>query len=681
MLRLKILLRGAQISDLSLDPNKEYVGGRKESCDIRLQAEKGVSREHFKLKYEDHNWVVSSLSRFGEIYYQGQRVENSVLSINETFQIPPYEFLLADEVGLAEVSSIVRKKTSDINENEKTVVGVVQQVPYIKMMSTQGVVREMLRLEVGDTWVAGRDPSCQIIIPDQRVSRRQFELRKINGIYTIIDLASVNGTFLNGSPVSSTDPQALKSGDALTVLDNTMYFELHDPNFQYRVDKIEIPPLQPIYIDEVAENYAENPANISASILNTLQEIEQPQYNDQLNPNGGPFTGMPNDQSQNSEYYNFQNPEQQQPVSENLERWNKFKENKPLFFSTILILLVGVYFLSEMINEPQEQMANRGQIDAADPFLRLTPEEQQQVISKYTFAEKAIKQQQFTIARENLEQLHKILETGYKDSKVYELEAQNGEQTIITQQEAERRVKEEAEQEVKIKETAAICEKLINSEVTQFQIEECLAPITVINPDHPDRLRLLADADKIITDRTAVEEKEKLKQAQIETLRSLFQTAEMIQATGYPKRTLSAYQKVVDADYPDPENLKVIAGDRIKYIKKRLTQKNTRYLSEADDFIKSGKIRDAVKSLQGALSFDPDNESIKTKIDKYTNELNIQVKVLYQESIIDENFGNVDGSESRPGAKEKWKKIIETDLEDGDYYRKAFIKLKKYGVL
>lgn len=679
MLRLKILLRGAQISDLSLDTNKEYVGGRKESCDIKLQAEKGVSREHFKLKYEDQNWVVSSLSRFGEIYYQGQRVENTVLAINETFQIPPYEFLLVEEAGL-DASAIIRKKTTEVNENEKTVVGVVQQVPYIKMMSAHGEVREMLRLEVGDTWVAGRDPSCQIIIPDQRVSRRQFELRKINGIYTIIDLASVNGTFLNGSPVSSTDPQALKSGDALTVLDNTMYFELHDPNFQYRVDKIEIPPLQPIYVDEVAEDYVEDPANISASIINSLQEVEQPYYNDQLNPGGGPFTGMPNDQGQNNEYYNFQNTEPQQPMSANQERWNKFKENKPLFISTILILLVGVYFLSEMINEPQ-QVTNRGNLEASDPFLRLSPEEQQQVISKYTFAEKAIKQQQFTIARENLEQLHKILETGYKDSKVYELEAQNGEQTIITQQEAERRAKEEAEQEIKIKETAELCEKLITPEVTKFQIEECLAPITVINPDHPDRLRLIADVDKIVADRTAIEEREKLKQTQIESLRSLFQTAESIQATGYPKRTINAYQKVIDADFPDPENLKKTATDRIKYIQRRLKQKNNTYLAEADDYIKSGKIRDAIKSLQGALSFDPDNESIKSKIDKYTYELNIQVKALYQESIIDENFGHVDGSESRPGAKDKWKKIIETDLEDGDYYRKAFIKLKKYGVL
>ena len=154
MQRLKILLRGAQISDLSLDPDKEYVGGRKESCDIRLQAEKGVSREHFKLKFEDQNWVVSSLSRFGEIYYQGQRVENSILAVNQTFQIPPYEFLLVEQAG-TEVSSIVRKKSSDVNENEKTVIGVVQQVPYIKMMSANGEVREMLRLEVGDTWVAG----------------------------------------------------------------------------------------------------------------------------------------------------------------------------------------------------------------------------------------------------------------------------------------------------------------------------------------------------------------------------------------------------------------------------------------------------------------------------------------------------------------------------------------------
>ena len=48
MPRLKISLRGAQISDIGLQLDREYIGGRKENCDIRLQAEKGISRERCK---------------------------------------------------------------------------------------------------------------------------------------------------------------------------------------------------------------------------------------------------------------------------------------------------------------------------------------------------------------------------------------------------------------------------------------------------------------------------------------------------------------------------------------------------------------------------------------------------------------------------------------------------------
>ena len=55
--------------------------------------------------------------------------------------------------------------------------------------------------------------------------------------------------------------------------------------------------------------------------------------------------------------------------------------------------------------------------------------------------------------------------------------------------------------------------------------------------------------------------------------------------------------------------------------------------------------------------------------------------VLYQESVIDESYGIVDNSETRQGAKDKWKKIVELDLDDGDYFKKAVLKLRKYGVM
>ena len=692
MSRLKVLLRGAQISDLNLSPDREYVGGRKESCDIRLQPEKGISREHFKLKFEEGRWVLTSLSRFGEIFSLGQRVEAIPLEHGQIFQIPPYEFTLSDIPDSAS-DSMNSHDMPEAGENERTVIGVAQQVPYIKMMSSDGQVREMLRLEVGDVWAAGRDPSCQIIIPDQRVSRRQFEVRKINGIYTIIDLTSVNGTFLNGSPISSTDPQPLKSGDAITVLDNTMYFELHDPNFQYRMERIEVPPLQMAGgtgIDDVQEigleDFAPEEDYDPNQEMNYPQEVDQGYYQEQLNPDGSPFTGMPNDQMQ-GDYYTMQQgevpPEQQgPPPSPAKQAWDRFKNNKPVFFSVIALFLVGMYFLSEMMNAPDVKKPGQQQaFNPDDPLTRLKPEERENVNLWYNNAEKALRQQAFTIAKENLDNIHKLLPLGYKDSKLYEAEALNGEQTLLTQQETERREKEQTELTALIKATLEKCEKSIVPDTTPEGLQECLAPVTINDPTNADVERMLMQVRKTISDRQAKEEAERMARNQREELKEIFERAEKVHETGFPKKAIKAYREVIETDLPDPDGLKDISATRIKFIQKKLEERNTNNITNAETFLKDGKLKEGIMALRSALLFDQDNQTIKDKIERYSNDLRNQVKVMYQESIIDENFGYVDGSDNRPGAKDKWKKIIDIDLEDGDYYRKAYIKLKRYGVL
>lgn len=693
MPRLRVLLRGAQISDLNLSPDREYVGGRKESCDIRLQPEKGISREHFKLKFDEGRWMLTSLSRFGEIFSLGQRVESISLEHGQVFQIPPYEFILSD-VPDSVSDAVNASEIPAAGEDERTVIGVAQQVPYIKMMSADGQVREMLRLEVGDVWAAGRDPSCQIIIPDQRVSRRQFEVRKINGIYTIIDLTSVNGTFLNGSPISSTDPQPLKSGDAITVLDNTMYFELHDPNFQYRMERIEVPPIpmggpavsdvvEEVPLEEVPYEEEYEPSQDTQY----PQEVDQGYYQDQLTPGGSPFTGMPPDQMQ-SDYYTMNQggaaPYQQQgpspsPIS---QAWERFKDNKPVFYSVVALFLVGIYFLSEMINTPQPQKTTQQQVlNPDDPLSRLNPEERENINLWYNNAEKALRQQAFTIAKENLDSIHKLLPLGYKDSKLYEAEALNGEQTLLTQQESERRDKEQAELQALIKATLEKCEKSITADTTVDGLQECLAPVTINDPTNADADKMLGKVRKTIADRQAKEDAERIAEQQREDLKAIFERAEKVHETGFPKKAIKAYNEVVQSDLPDPDGLKDLSKSRIKFIEKKLTQRNQNNINSAEVYLKEGKLKEGIMALRAALLFDPDSQTIKDKIERYSNDLRNQVKIMYQESIIDENFGYVDGADNRPGAKDKWKKIIEIDLEDGDYYRKAYIKLKRYGVL
>ncbi|MBC7458663.1 MAG: FHA domain-containing protein [Bdellovibrionaceae bacterium] len=689
MSRLKVILRGTQISEIGLSPDREYIGGRKESCDIRLQPEKGISREHFRLKFEDGKWNVQSLSRFGEIFSLGQRVENITLEHNQAFQIPPYEFNyveLSDELGAA----APRGDAPEVSENEKTVIGVAPQMPYIKMLSSQGEVREMLRLEFGEIWVAGRDSSCQIIIPDQRVSRRQFEIRKINGIYTIIDMDSVNGTFLNGSVVSSTDPHPLKSGDAITVLDNTMYFELHDPNFQYRMDRIEIPPFQiaangdelnynniPM-VDEQIEAQQVQEEYVNENDINQFTPVDE----NQLSVSGGPFIGMPSpgqDPHVINQFYTFQpneNPEFKQSA------FQKFKSNKPLLIGTVIVFMATMYFISEFVNKPSLEQTKVAQPkgNSSDPYSQLTTTQQQEIQELYGNAMAAMVQSRYDIAKESLEKLHKILPSGYQDSKEKLEEVILNEQTIIAQKAAEEDEKNRALGNEKIKHIIAECEKLITPDVTEDKMTNCLVEASGINPEHPDILRLKGEAKKIVDSKKTKEQEKNSYEALVKELDKIYAAAEELRHQGYPYKAIKGYNLVIESTLPDPKKLKAKATAKITFIEVTVKKRTDENLKNAEQFIKDGKLKFAIKALQDALIYDPNNRSLKERSDKYSNELRLQAMAIYQESIIDESFGYVDGNETRPGAKDKWKRIIELDSDDGEYYRKAYIKLKKYGV-
>lgn len=68
---------------------------------------------------------------------------------------------------------------------------------------------------VDDEVLIGRDPSCDIHLPDRQVSRRHATVRRSAGGYVVIDHESKNGTWVNGVPVAGT--ARLRDGDELSV--------------------------------------------------------------------------------------------------------------------------------------------------------------------------------------------------------------------------------------------------------------------------------------------------------------------------------------------------------------------------------------------------------------------------------------------------------------------------------
>jgi hypothetical protein len=67
-----------------------------------------------------------------------------------------------------------------------------------------------------ETLLIGRDPSCDIVFSGPAVSRRHAQLTYSDGIWTLEDLDSTNGTGVNGAPVGRCK---LKPGDRVVIGD------------------------------------------------------------------------------------------------------------------------------------------------------------------------------------------------------------------------------------------------------------------------------------------------------------------------------------------------------------------------------------------------------------------------------------------------------------------------------
>jgi len=61
---------------------------------------------------------------------------------------------------------------------------------------------------------AGRHPGSDIFLDDVTVSRRHAEFRRENGKFWLVDIGSLNGTYVNRRPVQSA---VLSNGDEIEI--------------------------------------------------------------------------------------------------------------------------------------------------------------------------------------------------------------------------------------------------------------------------------------------------------------------------------------------------------------------------------------------------------------------------------------------------------------------------------
>ncbi len=659
MARLKVKHNGKLLQDIPLDPGKIYVAGRKEDCDIPLLAEKTISREHFHLLCKQNEWQLEVVSRFGELLFQNEKVQNLPLTDSLVFHIPPYEFDFIVE-AVENRNSSLSLGAHEVNE-DRTFVGRLEQVPFIKFIGSDRQETQLLRLEGGDAWLAGRDSSSAIPIKDQRVSRRQFEIRKTDSGYGIIDLGSVNGTLLNGNNISSTDVTPLRSGDAITVLDNTLYFELHDPNFMERVQNVDY--------DQVSR----------ALVETTPVESFPPPAAHGNYPVADPGIYGPDP------YAPYGNPGAAQPPPVQAENFlAKLKAKKLQVVIGVLAVVLVAGMLMDNTKNTGRTIAGNSKGNPNDPFNRLSKEQQILVKQSFQLAQSYYESDNSELCRAELSKIREVMPEYKKSFWAKDIENldQSAEQKIFLitkQKEFEAKEKMLAEQEHTINEVTSNCKLNLKPQTTREEFEACISPAVTLNPTHHLLETLRAEFALLEMQMQKQSQDKKEYQEQAEKLQRLFSQAERIDKNENMTEAIEAYRKVTNSKLADPKNLKSRAQRILSSLKSQIGTKTAGLLAEAEKLAQNKNYKQAIINLRMARKVNPQSDELNDKIDNYVKALQKEMKILWDEAIIEESFGKVMPDENNSGAIGKWKKILEQDIPDGNFYQKAMIKLKKYG--
>jgi pSer/pThr/pTyr-binding forkhead associated (FHA) protein/tetratricopeptide (TPR) repeat protein len=641
VLMTKLILRrkGEVLSEIILDSSKSWIAGRKPDADILLDGEKGISREHFKIFEENGIWRIEVLSKLSNMTSNGEALTSAVLSPGYTFSLPPFDFELVIDESPVEIQPSAAVPIEPISLDDRTVVHQTILSAYIKILTTDGDIQQKIKLEGGDTWTAGRDVNAQILISDHKVSRKQFEIRKSNSGYEIVDLGSVNGTFINEKLLEANDVVILKSGDVIRVLDHTLVFEILDPHF---FEKIENLPsiVDPISSDEVALGY--------------LPADAQPQQ---------PF-GENSSTSEDFDYSVVEDPA--------VARAKKFR------MGLIGLIVIGglIYFISQPSKD--DSLSNVAPL-GIDPLAALTSQQKSEYKQSLELAKRYHMEGNYNLALSEADEL--VKKYNVKDPALERVrntaQAAIESQKLLIKQEKE--AKDRQAMENRIQAVATLCAKSLNRYNREEELDNCLVEALQLDPAHPVILDIKAKLQALLMEKNARKLQKAEYNRKVAQLKALYRNAQKTESEEEYIKTIAAYKKVISSSLPDPGDLKGDSVKRLDQLKTIMDKKIAQYEAQATDHKAKQEYKQAILVLREAIKIDPTRQDLKDRADDLKNELRKQMMVYYQEGVLEESFGNVDGGDNRAGAKEKWKKILNLDVIDGEYYQKAFIKLKKYG--
>lgn len=664
MIKLQVFEGGRKLKTYKLSPGQEYHVGRAETCHIQLPDRKGISRHHFTLSEQGGIWKVSVTSHHGGVHFADKESDEFVLTNGCDFSLKTFTFKVS---GLADSQSIA--VTQD-EQNLPIAVGaesyeaqldstvIAQQIdlqPILKIIS-KGRDERIVEIKSARA-IVGRDDTADIVVPDRKVSRRQFEIRKGQDGFEVCDLGSANGTHLNSKPLEPERWTPIQSGDRLSVQSISLFFELRDPHFEKRLASL--PALVPANTNDSTE-----PIGASADPSAALPSVHQ-SHAPQI-AGGFEVLQFPVVAHGNGAAVRIDGA----PGSGSLAHDAETKKKR--FRILLIVFIIGAVGYSQFEEHFGSQPNPETRPKPLTAFEKLTEPQKKTVETLYVTARNLYLQGKFESTLDQLNQLHVILPDGYEASREIEDECKSqramAEELRATEQE---RMRLEAQRK-QIEYNLRQCDGPSRRLESVAEIRKCLALTLNFDPENAIARDYIARVETRVTEKERRLAEQKDFQARVAKGKTLFDKAQGLRRNEKWFKAIDAYQDHLQSNYPDPAGLKAQSTKAIDEIRVFLDNKIDTALKAAQDLYDQKNLRDAIESAKIARSIDPQNQKTNEFIARARKELTAQLRVIYEDAILHEGVGQIELAQS------KWRQIIERDTTDGQYYQKSKIKLRNY---
>ena len=668
------------LHEVDLQEDKEYSIGRGQDNDIVLPDQHGISRKHLVLsKGDDDSWVVRNLSQTSPLIVEDQDVKEAVISPGSSFQIMDCEFFMEappavtqsafrnmvlessgkdDPPNVSDSSEKEKppkpkesgKDMQIVSSDEKTAVMDAddqdhQQMKVIlKVYNEDNGQRDVFTLEDQTEWIIGRDLECDIQVESDSISRKHFKIKKEGSRYFISDLKSANGTCVNDFELVAGKAYPLRSGDVIYILDIEIVFEIKNLSLEKELSSMKAPAVvsSPLV-----------PESDDAPILTE----QQASYAVPPTPADRPGVIV----------------EGEDDVSP-IKKFYQQNRKRVLIYGVMLIVgaVAGVsYFQQEAAKkrakEEAELVKNRNPGGLSDKQLETVENIYEQ--ARFLYA-----QGQFEYCKSEIKKIYQYIDS-YKKSKQLEVQCAQASENRQRQFHIEEQKRKEKETDDFIAKISSKCNEQFETFQIRYELMNCLQPAIELAPADG---RITSLVDRFDTNE-ALKEAEKVRKRKrrqfIQSIIKKYDHAKSLNEEGKTLEAIAAYEKFIKiSDHKELTSKRDQAKRELSGIKKSFDDRVNTFIRGCEMKYEQKQWKEAYYACESASKVIPPsrNKPALKVMKKARERLEIQMKPLYEEAVINESMGNV------AVAKDYWNKILLKDVKAGVYYMRAQAKLDNY---